>query len=248
MALTQKNGSVILFPMRLTLLTVGLLVWTVLQTTVSAQGGAEPGDPMRIAILVDNSQLLIDPLPFIRRGLQQFLNALPPNHELMLVTTGGQMNMRVEPTRDYLDVLESVNSIQVARGSGNALMGSVEQIHSRFLRGLERRFPVMVIVASDGPDASQRITNEGANALLRGMRNSGVLVNGVMLNPTGSSGMAGSSQIRSFMLEMIERSGGALETASAPTAPAKLKTLAGRIAQQYKQLSPDKMPSPEFRR
>ena len=56
----------------------------------AAQEGAEPGDPMRIVIMVDNSQTPLDPLPQIRRGLQQFVDALPPNHELMLVTTGGR--------------------------------------------------------------------------------------------------------------------------------------------------------------
>ena len=43
----------------------------------SAQEGPQPGDPMRIAILVDNSQTPLEPLPQIRRGLQQFVNALP---------------------------------------------------------------------------------------------------------------------------------------------------------------------------
>jgi hypothetical protein len=31
----------------------------------AAQEGAEPGDPMRIAIMVDNSQTPLDPLPQI---------------------------------------------------------------------------------------------------------------------------------------------------------------------------------------
>jgi hypothetical protein len=58
------------------------------------------GIPMRIVIMVDNSETPLEPLPQVRRGLQGFINALPPNHELMLVTTGGQMNIRVQPTRD----------------------------------------------------------------------------------------------------------------------------------------------------
>ena len=109
--------------MRLPFVAAALGLFIVLHTTpVAVQGGAEPGDPMRIVILVDNSQVqFIDPLPFVRRGLQQFLNALTPNHELMLVTTGSQMNIRVEPTRDYLDVLQSANAIQVMRSSGNAM-------------------------------------------------------------------------------------------------------------------------------
>jgi hypothetical protein len=224
-----------------------VLPFTLPTQQVFAQG-AEPGDPMRIVILVDNSQIpVIDPLPFVRRGLQQFLNALPPNHELMLVTTGGQMHIRVEPTRDYLTVMQSALSIQVMRTGGNALIGSVEEVYARYLRGVERRFPMLVIVATDGPDLSQRVTNEKVNTLLQQLTRSGVRVNAVLLSPTGYTSMAG-ALVGSFTLEMIKRTDGALERASAVTAPDKLKTLAGRIAQQYKQFSPDKAPSPEFRR
>src|SRR5687767_15895090 len=86
----------------------------------AAQEGAQPGDPMRIVIMVDNSQTPLEPLPQIRRGLQQFINALPPNHELMLITTGGHMNIRVQPTRDYVEVLEAVGEINIMRSTGNA--------------------------------------------------------------------------------------------------------------------------------
>ena len=152
--------------------------------------GAEPGDPMRIVVLVDNSQIpIVDPLPFIRRGLQEFLNALPPNHELMLVTTGAQMNIRVEPTRDYLTVMQSALSIQVMRNSGNALISSVEEVYARYLRSVERRFPVLVIVATEGRDMSPRVTNQSVNALLRQLTNSGVRVNAVLLSPTGYTPM-----------------------------------------------------------
>jgi hypothetical protein len=234
--------------MHLPSIAAGLTLVLGITTPVQAQGGAEPGDPMRIVIVVDNSQTVLDPLPFVRRGLQQFLNALPPNHELMLVTTGGQMNVRVHATRDYLDVMKSANAINLMRSSGNALIGSVEEIYARYLRGVERRYPMIVVVATDGPDLSQRVTNESANALLAGLKRSGVLVNAVLLTPTGWTGVTGSSQVRSFTLEMVERSGGAFESATPPTLPAKLKTLAGRIAQQYKQLSPDKSPAAEFRK
>lgn len=236
--------------MRLPFVAAGLGVFILLNTMpAAAQGGAEPGDPMRIVILVDNSQIpVIDPLPFVRRGLQQFLNALPPNHELMLVTTGGQMNIRVEPTRDYLAVMESAGAIQVMRSSGNALIGSVEEIYERYLRGVERRYPMLVILATEGPDMSQRVTNKGVNALLQQLTKSGVRVNAVLLSPTGYTGMGGLGMVRSFTLEMIKRTDGAFESATAVTAPAKLKALAGRIAQQYKKISPDKLPTAEFRK
>ncbi len=210
---------------------------------VIAQEGAQAGDPMRIAILVDNSQTPLEPLPQIRRGLQQFVNALPPNHELMLVTTGGQMNVRVQPTRDYLDVQEAVGEINFMRSMGNALIGSVQEVYDRYLRTVERRFPMIVIVSTDGQDMSQRVTDKSVNEMLRGLQQTGVLVNAVLLTSTGTS------LIRNITLEMIKRTGGAYESATIATAlPARLKVMAGRIAEQYKKVSPEKSPTPEFKR
>ena len=228
---------------------LGLCIFIGLQTApASAQGGAEPGDPMRIVILVDNSQALIDEMPLVRRGLRQFLNSLPQNHELMLVTTGGQMNIRVQPTRDYLDVLQAANEIQVNQSSGNALLATVEEIYERYLRGVERRYLVLVIISNDGADMSQRVTNERMNAMLQQVPKSGVRVNALLMNPTWSQRSIGSGLVRTFTLELIKRTDGAFESATAVTSAAKLKTLAGRIAQQYKELSPNKSPTPEFRR
>jgi hypothetical protein len=212
-------------------------------SAAAAQEGAEPGDPMRIVILVDNSQTPLEPLPQIRRGLQQFVNALPPNHELMLVTTGGSMNIRVQPTRDYLEVLEAVGEINFMRSSGNALIGSVQEIFDRYLRTVERRFPMMVIVSTDGADFSQRVTDKSVNELLQGLTKSGVLVNAVLLTTSATS------MIRKVTLEMIKRTGGAYESATIATAlPARMKVMAGRIAAQYKQVSPDRAPAAEFKR
>lgn len=235
--------------MRPSLVTAGLGVVILLSATPdAAQGGAEPGDPMRIVLLVDNSEAMAEALPLMRRGLQQFLSALPPNHELMLVTTGGHPNIRVEPTRDYLTVSQSAYEMQLMRNSGNALIGSVEEIYARYLRDVERRYPMLVIIANDGPDMSQRFTKERLNKLMQDMTKSGVRVNALMLNPAGFRGVVGTGLVRDFTVAMIKLTGGAYESATWGTTPGKLKTLAGRIAQQYKELSPNQLPTPAFRK
>ena len=212
-------------------------------TPAAAQGGAEPGDPMRIAIVVDNSQTFLDDTPQIRRALQQFVNAIPPNHELMLVTTGGQMNIRVQPTRDYLEILEATQEITRMRQAGNAMLGSVQEIYERYMRRAERRYPMIVILSGDGNDTSQRITDKEVNVLLSGLRKTGVLVNAVMLTSSGVG------LVRSIVLEMVKRTGGAHESVIIATAlSGRMKVMAGRVAEQYKKVSPDKVPTEEFRR
>lgn len=225
-----------------TVLAVACALGCVSSAALAAQESARPGDPMRIAIVVDNSQTFLDDTPQIRRALQQFVNALPPNHELMLVTTGGQMNIRVQPTRDYLEILEAIGEITRMRSGGNAMTGTIEEIYDRYMRTAEGRYPVFAILTGDGNDSSQRITDKNVNALLRGLTTTGVLVNAVMLTSSGVG------LIRSIVLEMVKRTGGSSESVIVATAlPAKMKVLAGRLGQHYQKVSPNKVPSAEFR-
>lgn len=197
---------------------------------------------MRIAIVVDNSQTFADDAFQIRRAVQQFVSALPQNHELMLVTTGGQMNIRVQPTRDYLEIMEAVGEITRMRTGGNAMTGSIEEIYNRYMRTAEGRYPVFAILSGDGNDTSQRITDKSVNELLRGLTKTGVLVNAVLLTSSGVG------LVRSIVLEMVKRTGGSSESVIIATAlPARMKALGGRIAQHYKEMSPDKTPAEEFR-
>jgi hypothetical protein len=201
--------------------------WAVAQ----APNGVRPADPMRIAIIVDNSQPTSDLLPQIRRALQELLKALPPGHELMLVTTGGQMNIRVQPTKDYLEILEATGEIFVSRGGGNALIGSVQEVYDRFFRTLERRWPVIIIISTDGADFSQRVTTKSVNELLQALKRKDVRVNATLLTSTGDG------LVRSVTLAMIEQTGGFYESATIATAlPSRTKALAGKIAKQYTDL------------
>jgi hypothetical protein len=186
---------------------------------------------MRIAILVDNSQPTSDNLPQIRRALQDMVKAFPPGHELMLVTTGGPMNIRVQPTTDYLEIQEAAGEIFVARGGGNTLIGSVQEIFDRYFRTLEKRWPVMIIVSTDGPDLSQRVTTKTVNELLQGLKQKDVRVNATMLTSSGDS------LVRSVTLAMIEQTGGFYESATIATAlPGRTKSLAAKITKQYSDL------------
>jgi hypothetical protein len=193
--------------------------------------GATASDPMRIAILVDNSQATSDYLPQIRRALQDLVKTLPQGHELMLVTTGGPMNIRVKPTNDYLEIQEAAGEIFVARGGGNTLIGSVQEIYERYFRTVEKRWPVIIILSTDGPDLSQRVTNKTVNELLQGLKQKDVRVNATMLTSSADS------LVRSVTLAMIEQTGGFYESATIATAlPGRMKALAGRIGKQYKDL------------
>src|SRR5262245_7242672 len=57
-------------------------------------------EPMRIVLDVDSSELIGTQINSFRAGLQAFLDALPAEHEIAFVSTGGQSRVRVPPTLD----------------------------------------------------------------------------------------------------------------------------------------------------
>ena len=80
------------------------------------------------------------------------------------------MNIRVQPTRDYLEMSGSHRRDQLhAPSTGNALIGSIQEVYDRYLRTAERRYPMIVIVSTDGPDFSQRVTDKTVNEMLAGV-------------------------------------------------------------------------------
>ena len=56
--------------------------------------------PMRIVLLVDSSSAMSPMLNHFRAGLNTFFDTLPPEHEVVFITTGGQIRIRVQPTTD----------------------------------------------------------------------------------------------------------------------------------------------------
>src|SRR5688572_11222875 len=56
--------------------------------------------PMRVVLLVDSSGAIPQMLNHFRAGLNTFFDTLSPEHEVVFITTGGQIRIRVQPTTD----------------------------------------------------------------------------------------------------------------------------------------------------
>ena len=67
--------------------------------------------PMKVALLVDNSYAARQSLIPLRAGLSAFLDALPPEHEVGLFTTGGEIRLRVDFTTDREELKEHATSL-----------------------------------------------------------------------------------------------------------------------------------------
>src|SRR5437762_1803943 len=78
---------------------------------------------------------------------------LPPEHEVMLISTGLQLRVRVQPTLDRKKLKDAAAGL-FTDGGGTALMDSVLETDDRFLKKAEERWPVFVILTTDGREVS----------------------------------------------------------------------------------------------
>jgi len=107
-----------------------------------------PGGQMRIVLLVDSSATITPMITDFRAGLAAFLDALPGDPEIAVISTGSQMRVRVQPTTDRVKLRAAASSFS-SDGGGNSLLDSLLEADQRLLKNVERR-SVFVILTSDG--------------------------------------------------------------------------------------------------
>ena len=110
-------------------------------------------EPLRVALLIDSSDAIERSLNEVRAGLVAFLTALPAEHEVVFLSIGRQMRIRVPPTLDRERLLAAARQF-AGDGGGTVLLDAVREANDRFMRPAENRWPIMVVVATDGPERS----------------------------------------------------------------------------------------------
>lgn len=123
---------------------IGLM--TVTGANTSAQW--RPGGQMRIVLLVDSSSAVAPVLTHFRAALKTFLDAVPVEPEIVLITTGGQLRVRVGPTHDRVKLRDAANAF-AADGGGNAFLDSMLEADRRFLKSATDMKSVFVILTTD---------------------------------------------------------------------------------------------------
>lgn len=107
-----------------------------------------PGAQMRIVLLVDSSSAISPVLTEFRAGLNAFLEALPGEPEIAIISTGGQLRIRMEPTSDRMKLRAAATSFS-SDGGANMLLDAMIEADRRFLKSAADRRPVFVILTTD---------------------------------------------------------------------------------------------------
>ena len=188
--------------------------------------------PMRIALVVDSSGTIAPILNSLRAGLTTFLERLPGEHEITLISTGGQLRIRQPVTTDR-QRLKTAVGLFASDGGPNSLIETMIEVDRRFLNG-PGQWPVLVIVTTDDGAAIQEPTYNRFNAFVKGFVERGGTAHAIVMH-----GRASSQRITSeFVMNVVKNTGGFYETmAIANVLPDKMTMLAEHIDANFKAMS-----------
>jgi hypothetical protein len=197
---------------------------------VSHAGPAK--DPMRIALMLDTSDAAAPALTHMRSGVASFLDALPPEDEVILITTGRQMRVRVPPTTDRRKLKEAAAGL-FSDGAGTVLMDGLLEIDERFFRKADDRWPVFVIFTSDGTEASAGAREKEFLKWTPMLSARGITVHAFVMKTPKSSGMP-----EIVAENLTQNTGGRYDVMNTTTAlPEKMKMLGEKLALDHRNMS-----------
>mgnify|MGYP003308411741 FL=1 len=193
----------------------------------SVQSGTEP---MKIALLVDNSDPAAQSINSLRDGLRGFLSTLPEQHPVGLFTISAQARQIQEFTTDRTALTEQVDNLFVERGTGTLLLdGLVETWNRRFDE--EDSWPVFVLVVYDGAEASRSVQEREFNEFVNELRARAATAHAILISTRGGGLQTDVS------INITDNTGGIYRALAAATAlPLALTELATAMGAQYEEV------------
>jgi hypothetical protein len=111
--------------------------------------------PARIVLIVDSTEYIRQQIGQIRTALTDFVDALDPEHEMMLLTVAGTMQIRVRPTMDRKPIRDAIANLFGLSGT-NRMHKHVDEAFHRFAQTSDAR-PIFVVVTAEGFESTLEI-------------------------------------------------------------------------------------------
>lgn len=194
----------------------------------SAQRALPTGEsPARIILLVDSSSAMSPMLTHFRAGLQAFLDGVPAQHEIALISTGGQLRIRVPPTSDR-DRLDKAVASFASEGGANAFLDSLLEADTRLLKSAPTLWPVFVIVTTDAAETRGEQRIDDYNKFMNDFAARGGQAHTIVIRGKNSG------IVTDIAINLSENTRGIHETIAISNAlPDKLKEVASRLEADY---------------
>ena len=201
--------------------------------------------PMRVALLVDTSNSAVSVVQQIRGALRAFFDAIDPQHEIVLITTGGMLRVRVPPTTDREKL--KAESDRLFTDGANVLLTAVVESYNRFLRSGEF-YPILAVITLGDLGSGTYPDNRQLDRLGKDIRANTGTVLGAILRLHRVAGAGGfdsgsSSEDHSLDVDICHTlakatDGSCMEIMTAAALEDATKQLAGRINENYRSSPP----------
>lgn len=193
---------------------------------------APAADPMRIALFLDTSDAAAPALMHVRAAAAAFLDALLPEDEVLLATTGRQARVRVQPTTDRRKLKEAAGGL-FSDGAGTVLMDGLLEVDERFFTKADDCWPVFVIFTSDGAESSAEAHEKAFNTWALGLGARGATVHAFVLKGNRTGGMPDA-----IATTLTQNTGGRYDTMNTTNAlPDKMRALAQQLALDHQRMA-----------
>jgi hypothetical protein len=187
--------------------------------------------PLRIVLLVDSSSAMEPMLNNFRPALEGFVDALPAEHEIAFITTGGQIRIRTQPNADRAKLKTEISRFATDSGA-NAFLDTLIEADRRFLKTAPTQWPVVVIVTTDNGEVRREMPIDDYNKfmndfLLRGGAAHAVVIRGKAIGP-----------VTDITQNLIENTGGIYAALNLPNAlPERLREIGQRLAADHQKMA-----------
>jgi hypothetical protein len=135
--------------------------------------------PIRIALLVDTGVSNARVVAAIRQAMDAFFASVGPEHEIVLMTTGGPAQLKAPPTIDHESLEAAID-----------LRSAIVETYNRFLRS-GAWSPILVVLTLGVPGTGAWPRSAELDRVAEAIRSNGGAVHGVVLS-TGASAPSGS--------------------------------------------------------
>lgn len=183
--------------------------------------------PLRIVLMVDSSTAIGPMVNTVRTALTEFVETLPPQHEVTFISSGGQLRVRTPPSTDR-QKLKAEIGVFASAGGANAFLDTVIEADQRFLKTAPGQWPVLVIVTTDNGETRREMPLDQYNRFMqdfvaRGGAAHAVILQGKQIGP-----------VTDLTLNLVDNVGGLHSAINTEVSlPERLRAIAARLARDH---------------
>jgi len=186
--------------------------------------------PMRIIIMVDTGGSADPWQSGVKSGLTAFVEAIPPQHEIGVVTIGRQFRVHLAPTLERVKLKDTVNRLG-SDGGGNVLLDGLHEAETRFMKKEGVRWPVYLLLTTDAV-LDNNLPSEEVNKMFADLQARGTTVHTLAMQNKGPS------VTTEFAMTLSKNTGGSFNLLTTVNALAgRLKEVGTQIAEDHQKMS-----------